>query len=238
MFADLDERQREQVWGFTLPLAAARCAGRRRWSPARSVFWSNGSRTAPCRASRLSEARSRRAAVQAFPPQVAALAAPLQRFLDAAFAATGYEIATGVARCLSHAAERRPAPRSIACWSTCSAASASRRAVPGVGRQPQLLSHPPAAQGRLRRGARWSAGRAGSSDVSAVGRHSPGASAGLAVLLLSGRLALGLSASRSPRVRTYAGDQANRSPSSAGHLSSEDRSMCRRSCRRCRRPKR
>ncbi|MFL5335909.1 MAG: type VI secretion system membrane subunit TssM [Geminicoccaceae bacterium] len=90
MFADLDERQREQVWGFTLPLAAPGAP------PPAAVSEELGllvdrleSRTlGRIEAERSSE---RRAAVQAFPPQIAALASPLQRFLESAFASTGYE---------------------------------------------------------------------------------------------------------------------------------------------------
>ena len=92
MFADLDERQREQVWGFTLPLAAPGAP------PAGAVSEELGllvDRLEGRTLERIEAERSaeRRAAVQAFPPQIAALAAPLQRFLETAFAATGYEAA-------------------------------------------------------------------------------------------------------------------------------------------------
>jgi type VI secretion system protein ImpL len=91
MFADLDERAREQVWGFTFPLEAA---GR---APPRELVAGEldllVDRLEARTLDRLEAERDpdRRAAVQAFPLQVAALAAPLQRFLEEAFAATGYE---------------------------------------------------------------------------------------------------------------------------------------------------
>ena len=92
MFADLDERQREQVWGFTLPLAAPGAPAAKAVTEEVGLLVDRleGRTLARIEAERSAE---RRAAVQAFPPQIAALTAPLQRFLDAAFAATGYETA-------------------------------------------------------------------------------------------------------------------------------------------------
>jgi type VI secretion system protein ImpL len=90
-FADLDERAREQVWGFTLPLQEQGGA------PARDLVQREldllldrleGRLLARLEAERDPD---RRALIQAFPLQVAALAAPLQQLLDEAFAATSYE---------------------------------------------------------------------------------------------------------------------------------------------------
>lgn len=90
MFGDLDERSREQVWGFTLPLGVAGAAlGERTAGEIALLVERLEGRTLD----RLEAERDpeRRAVVQAFPAQVAALVPPLQRFLDAAFAVTGYE---------------------------------------------------------------------------------------------------------------------------------------------------
>jgi type VI secretion system protein ImpL len=92
MFADLDERQREQVWGFTLPLNAPGAP------PPSAIGEELGlliGRLEGRTLERIEAERSveRRSAIQAFAPQVAALTAPLRRFVENAFASTGYETA-------------------------------------------------------------------------------------------------------------------------------------------------
>jgi type VI secretion system protein ImpL len=91
-FADLDDRAREQVWGFTFPLQE------RETAPARELVEqelallvdAGDARTL----GRLEAERDldRRAGIQALPLQLAALTGPLQRFLALAFAGTGYEM--------------------------------------------------------------------------------------------------------------------------------------------------
>jgi type VI secretion system protein ImpL len=90
-FADLDERAREQVWGFTLPVAEPGGA------PPRELVQGEldllVERLGARLLDRLEAERGpdRRASIQAFPLQVAALAAPLRQFLDEAFGGTSYE---------------------------------------------------------------------------------------------------------------------------------------------------
>jgi type VI secretion system protein ImpL len=91
-FADLDDRAREQVWGFTLPLQE------REPSPGRELVEQELAllvdRAEARTLARLEAERDldRRAALQALPLQLAALTEPLQRFLALAFVGTGYEM--------------------------------------------------------------------------------------------------------------------------------------------------
>ena len=93
IFADLDDAEREQVWGATLPLAergAPPAAGRRARSSGRwSGGWRAGRRT---RHARPSGASTGAPPSSGFPAQVAALdARRCGAFVETAFATTGYE---------------------------------------------------------------------------------------------------------------------------------------------------
>ena len=150
MFADLDERQREQVWGFTLPLNAPGAPpplGHRRGA-------GPSDRAAGGPDAGAHRSRAERRAARRHPGLSAAVRGP-----DGAAAAFRRERLrvdrlrdrTGGARRLLHQRhagglpDRPPAGRAAA------RLRAARRTDPGAGRQPELLPHPPAARRRLRR---------------------------------------------------------------------------------------
>jgi type VI secretion system protein ImpL len=91
-FADLDERAREQVWGFTLPL------DEQGTTPDLGLVGKELAllveRVEARTLERLEAERDldRRAAIQAFPLHVTALEEALRRFISLAFVGTGYEV--------------------------------------------------------------------------------------------------------------------------------------------------
>jgi type VI secretion system protein ImpL len=91
-FADLDDRAREQVWGFTLPLEERVAAPDRDLVERELALLIDRAEARTLGRLEAERDLDRRAALQALPLQLAALAEPLQRFLARAFAGTGYEM--------------------------------------------------------------------------------------------------------------------------------------------------
>ncbi|HMR29713.1 MAG TPA: type VI secretion system membrane subunit TssM [Geminicoccaceae bacterium] len=91
-FADLDDRAREQVWGFTLPLQERETAPGREAVERELALLVDRAEARTLGRLETERDLDRRAAIQGLPLQLAALTEPLQRFIALAFVGTGYEM--------------------------------------------------------------------------------------------------------------------------------------------------